>query len=426
MANRSPFDPDDLDGLAKDFVRELKATGELVSDAAKQGKEELRQYVSENLQSTSESIRAARERYSEAFQKEMDRFEEQRRQRNTEREKGAAKEAASAGKKAEGAASDHGKAKAASAADRKEKATAPVRVRARKRDRIRNADRFSGFWLTVGSAFLLPGLLFGIEGVYELLSGALEEGIFPAAVMFILAGVFPFISGVKRWRKGRLYDRYRTFVGDEPSMSLKEIAAQMDRSFGKALTELSDMVNRGYFGPEAVLDSAAGLLILDPEKAAKAQAKKEAAAAESEKSEEDRYDALLIQLRRLNERIPGEEMTRKIARIEAVARSTFAVVREHPEKESQIRRFMDYYLPTTIKLLDAYAGFEQQEVSGENIRQSRESIEKMMTTLADAFEKQFDSLYKAENLDINTEIRAMDSLLRQDGYVGGMAFHTEE
>ena len=81
---------------------------------------------------------------------------------------------------------------------------------------------------------------------------------------------------------------------------------------------------------------------------------------------------------------------------------------------------MDYYLPTTIKLLSAYADFEKQTVVGENIRSSKQNIEHMMETLSEAYEKQFDSLFRSETMDINAEIRTMDSLLRQDGYVGGI------
>ena len=124
--------------------------------------------------------------------------------------------------------------------------------------------------------------------------------------------------------------------------------------------------------------------------------------------------------RTLNERIEDEAMSQRIYRIEAVARATFLAVKQKPEKLPQIRRFMDYYLPTTIKLLDAYAHFEDQDVDGDNIRSSRENIERMTDTLSVAFEKQFDSLFLAETMDINAEIRTMDSLLRQDGYIGGM------
>ena len=112
-------------------------------------------------------------------------------------------------------------------------------------------------------------------------------------------------------------------------------------------------------------------------------------------------------------------MSARIYRIEAVARATFLAVREKPEKRIQIQRFMDYYLPTTIKLLSAYADFEKQTVVGENIRSSKKNIEHMMETLSEAYEKQFDSLFRSETMDINAEIRTMDSLLRQDGYVGG-------
>ena len=135
-------------------------------------------------------------------------------------------------------------------------------------------------------------------------------------------------------------------------------------------------------------------------------------------------DAAVKTMRMLNDSIQDEKISAQIDRLEAVSTRIFDYVKDHPEKLPQIRKFMSYYLPTTLKLLSAYADFEKQTVVGDNIRSSKANIERMMETLSEAYEKQFDSLFRAESMDINAEIRTMDSLLRQDGYVGGFTMPT--
>ena len=90
---------------------------------------------------------------------------------------------------------------------------------------------------------------------------------------------------------------------------------------------------------------------------------------------------ILNQLRALNDAIPGEEMSDKISRLEAVSAKIFAQAKQNPDKLPQMRKFMDYYLPTALKLLKTYAELDAQGVEGENIRESKQRIEQVMDTL---------------------------------------------
>ena len=95
----------------------------------------------------------------------------------------------------------------------------------------------------------------------------------------------------------------------------------------------------------------------------------------------------------------------------------FDEVRTHPEKLSQIRRFLDYYLPTTLKLLNAYDRMSGTGISGENIDTTLAKVEGMMRTIVAAFEKQLDSLYGAEALDISTDITVLENMMAREGLV---------
>jgi 5-bromo-4-chloroindolyl phosphate hydrolysis protein len=90
-------------------------------------------------------------------------------------------------------------------------------------------------------------------------------------------------------------------------------------------------------------------------------------------------------------------------------------VAEHPEKLPQIRKFMNYYLPTTLKLLNAYDRMGTAGVSGENIDGTMGKIETMMETVVSAFHKQLDALFQDEAMDIASDITVMENLMAQEG-----------
>ena len=103
--------------------------------------------------------------------------------------------------------------------------------------------------------------------------------------------------------------------------------------------------------------------------------------------------------------------------MEKASADIFRFIAEHPEKAPQIRKFMNYYLPTTLKLLGSYQRLSAQNVKGENITSTLFNIAGMMHTVADAFEKQLDSLYAEEAMDISADITVFETLLKQEGFV---------
>ena len=132
-----------------------------------------------------------------------------------------------------------------------------------------------------------------------------------------------------------------------------------------------------------------------------------------------RDGALAIQeMKRLDENIADPGISADIVRLEQVSAKIFEEVRQHPEKLPQIRRFLDYYLPTTLKLLNAYDRMSGTGVSGENIDTTLAKVEGMMRTIVAAFEKQLDSLYGAEALDISTDITVLENMMAREGLTG--------
>lgn len=132
----------------------------------------------------------------------------------------------------------------------------------------------------------------------------------------------------------------------------------------------------------------------------------------------DEGQEYMKKLRAANDRIPDEVMSERISRMENASADIFAHIAENPDKAPQIRRFMNYYLPTTLKLLQSYDKLSRQRVKGENIHKTMFEIEGIMETIAAAFEKQLDSLFGSEAMDIAADISVMESILQQEGLAG--------
>lgn len=127
----------------------------------------------------------------------------------------------------------------------------------------------------------------------------------------------------------------------------------------------------------------------------------------------------ISEMKRLDDAIEDEKISADIRRLEASCQQIFAQVKASPDKLPQIRKFMDYYLPTTLKLLNAYDRMDSTGVSGANIDGTKGKIEEMLDTICVAFSRQLDALYGEEALDISADIKVMEQMLQQEG-IGGM------
>ena len=129
----------------------------------------------------------------------------------------------------------------------------------------------------------------------------------------------------------------------------------------------------------------------------------------------DKGNEFLRKIRESNDAIPGEEISRKISRMELIIQKIFERAKAHPEIIPDLNRLMDYYLPMTVKLLDAYEDMDSQPVQGENIASSKREIEETIDTLNVAFEKLLDSVFEDTAMDVSSDISVLHTVLAQEG-----------
>lgn len=123
----------------------------------------------------------------------------------------------------------------------------------------------------------------------------------------------------------------------------------------------------------------------------------------------------IAEMKRLDDNIADPTISAQIVRLQQLAGKIFAQVEQNPEKLPQIRRFMNYYLPTTLKILNAYDRMGEQGVAGENITSTMHKVEGMMDTIIKAFEKQLDNLFGAEAMDISTDMVVLENMMAREG-----------
>ena len=295
--------------------------------------------------------------------------------------------------------------------------------------------------LTVaGVALLLCALIALPDGIFWLPDALAEGGYYwrwliedSIPMIIAAAGGIGCLFGAHKLRTGsRLRKKIANIVGDAQYMYIEDIAAAIPCSYDKCRKHLENCIDAGVFGPEAYLDMKRRCLVVKgkvPEQAptkAPAQTQEAAAAtaanAKTTEQTKDQYQKILDELRRVNDAIPDEEMTDKISRLEAVSAKIFEQAKTDPDKLPRMRKFMDYYLPTSLKLLQAYAELDSQGVEGENITESKRRIEQTMDTLVHAFETQLDQLFAADAMDISADIDVMQNMLRADGLAGDAPF----
>jgi hypothetical protein len=229
------------------------------------------------------------------------------------------------------------------------------------------------------------------------------------------------IAAAGKTKKEKEYDKYLKIVGSKPCIEIEKLASAMGSKIKEVYREVEDMVERGYFGKSAFVNKAEGLLIIDPEEAEAAIIKNAPPPPEEPK---DKYDMLLTELCHACERLENQEMINKAEKIRSLTEQIFDYVRETPEKESSISSFINYYLPTTLKLINSYADFEAQEFQGQNILKSRERIETAMDTIIQAYERQLDNLFLIDTIDVTSDINVLENMMKRDGLSGGSDFGT--
>lgn len=310
------------------------------------------------------------------------------------------------------------------------------------------STKAAGVGLAIGGAVLSLGFAGG--AVATLIGAAVAtSGFVPVSVVMLacLAGsVGMLVAGARKIGFADRFRSYRRLLGTRQACSVAELQKATGQSRAAVVKDLNRMIARGMFTQGHLSADDEQLMVTDEayahylelERAKAEQARVRRLTREADAAPDgpvrlsaeqqallSKGEAYVVRIRAINDRIPDPEITRKIRQIEMVVQKIFDYAAQHPEVIDDLQRLMDYYLPTTVKLLDAYADLDAQPVQGDNITSAKHEIEETLDTLSVAFERLLDSIFKDMTWDVSTDISVLHTVLAQEGLAPG-AFEGKE
>ena len=298
-----------------------------------------------------------------------------------------------------------------------------------------------------GTVFIgIPALIAALD---PLAVGVPGLGV-TAALGIMTAGFATLLGfGVRNLRRASKLKALQRAVGQREAVTFDDLAARMQVSPKAALSTSRTLIKGGYLPQGRIDDENTTLMVTENayhqyrqfqqsqrqtlaerEAAEAARAAEAAARAAHEQDISERLTPeqrafvargrdYVRQMDALNAAIDDAAVSERITAIQEVVGRILARAEEEPAIIAGLDRLTAYYLPTTVKLLDAYDRLEEEPIQGENISSSRSEIEHTLEVLHSAFEKLFDDTYQDLSLDVSADISVLHAMLAQEGLTEG-------
>lgn len=275
--------------------------------------------------------------------------------------------------------------------------------------------------------FMILGSVLNLNSIF----GKISLGILPCYIISVIL----WMNGKRIRNRLKRFQRYISRMNGRNYCLIKDLSLATGLSIRATVKDLRKMIAAGMF-PQGRIDDKKTCFMLNNESyelylQLQENMKMKQIQEDKNKLDQKIQDAnslkpddrkiidegrqFVIKIRNANIAIPGEEISRKLDRLEEVTGKIFDFVETHPDKLNEIRKFTEYFLPTTLKLLDAYRELDEQPIEGENIASAKKEIEDTMDTINLAFENLLDDLFEEAALDISTDISVLQTMLAQEG-----------
>lgn len=252
--------------------------------------------------------------------------------------------------------------------------------------------------------------------------------------LFFIGSLILTLRGMSLRKRVKRFKEYVKVLNGRSYCSIEEISVFTKESCKFIIKDLKKMIKLGMF-KEGYIDDKQTYLMLNYEvyenylklqealKQRNEQKIKEEVNIEEmndpEKKElKDTIESgknYIKQIKAANDAIQGEEISRKLYSLENIISKIFTHVEKNPRKIPEVHKFINHYLPITLKLVNAYKELDEQPIQGDNIRSAKNEIENVFDTINAAFEKLLDDLFEDIALDISTDISVLETLFTQEG-----------
>ncbi len=288
-----------------------------------------------------------------------------------------------------------------------------------------------------GSTFM--GVLKAVMGV--LFGDILLAALIPKTIGLALAFVFCITliqQGVKKRERLTRANRYVNLAGGKMYIDIKDLVQHTGRKAKYLVKDIKKMLKLGIFEEGHFDEKQTCLMFNDVVYHQYLTLKKEnnhniieASFREVEDATEESEDKnapnseleimiaegndYINELRELNDIIEGEAISDKLFQLEAIIKDIFERVKKQPEQMPQMYKFMNYYLPTTLKLVQAYADFDKVSVPGPEIISAKAEIEQTLDTINRSFAELLNNLFQDAIFDVTTDAQVLQTMLAQEG-----------
>lgn len=304
---------------------------------------------------------------------------------------------------------------------------------------------FGGIGTGISSSVLLGGAICAAVGfTWPIPTFVLLGGLMGGSLLMLRKGIS------ERKRLDRM-KRYISLCADKMYVNISDLAKQANHSTKYILRDIKKMLKLGFF-PEGHLDENETCLMLDDatyreylrvEKQRKSYLANQQTAKNSSDNSTDKNDQTtqnshsqavnastrnseldaminegqdyIRKLHELNDLIPGEVISEKLYRMEDLLKEIFERLEEDPAQMPKLHKLMNYYLPTTIKLLQAYSEFDDVSAPGTDILAAKAEIEKTVDTINEAFTELLNKLFQATVFDVTTDAQVLQTMLAKEG-----------
>ena len=247
--------------------------------------------------------------------------------------------------------------------------------------------------------------------------------------LLFLGSIFTIRKGLSERKRLKRMKRYLSLCAGKMYVNISDLAGNIGKSTKFVLKDVKKMLELGFF-PEGHLDEKETCLMLDDStyqeylKLEKERKIYELEAAQKKQSlaSNPQLEAMLSEgneyirkLHELNDIIPGEVISQKMYRTEHLLKEIFKRLEEDPTQLSQMQKLMNYYLPTTIKLLQSYADFDNISSPGVEVIKAKTEIEKTVDTINEAFTELLNKLFQSAVFDAATDAQVLQTMLAKEG-----------
>lgn len=285
---------------------------------------------------------------------------------------------------------------------------------------------------TIGiSIYGLSVLTFSVMKVFLSSIFVVGNGIFIILFLFFLVSLGLLLKGISLRKRVKRFNKYVRFMENNTYISIEELSKLTKEKERFLLKDLGKMIDVGMFLQGHIDDEKTYFILNDEVYNDYLNLKKQQIAKENNDKKlkekidnfekEDAKSTIKIgrdyieQIKTVRNHLHKEDISMELDKLGNISEQILNQVEKNPEKAQEVNKFIDHYLPITIKLINSYEELNNQVIQGDNIKNAKIEIEKSIDLINKAFENLLDDLFEDVVLDISTDISVLKTLFKQEG-----------